>query len=70
VQRQRSVIVAVGKTQVAATSQAGRYRKSTSSWSPAGPAAPSTAGVMRIAAAPTAQVHTAFQTPVSAAVNS
>lgn len=70
VQRQCSVIVAVGKAQVAAaTSQAGRYRRIHFIVVAAGPAGPSTSGVVRIAATPTAQVHSAVQAAVSAAVN-
>lgn len=70
VQRQCSVIVAVGKAQVAAaTSQASRYRQVHFIVVAAGPAGPSTSGVVRIAATPTGQVHSAVQAAVSAAVN-
>lgn len=70
VQRQCSVIVAVGRAQVAAaTAQAGRYHKVHFIVVAAGPPGPSTSRVVRIAAAPTAQVHSAVQAAVSAAVN-
>jgi basic membrane lipoprotein Med (substrate-binding protein (PBP1-ABC) superfamily) len=70
VQRQCGVIVAVGPAQVAAaTSQADRYRQIHFIVISAGPSGPSTSRVVRIAAAPTAQVHAAVQAAVSAAVN-
>ncbi len=70
VQRQCSVIVAVGPAQVAAaTAQAGRYRQVHFIVVAAGPAGSSSSGVVRIAAAPAARVHSAVQAAVSAAVN-
>jgi hypothetical protein len=67
VQRQCSVIVAVGQAQVAAaTSQAARYghvRFIVITRRPAG------SGVIRVPSAPAAQVHQAVQAAVSAAVN-
>lgn len=67
VQRQCSVIVAVGPAQVAAaTSQAARYRRVHFIVVTSGPAG---TGVVRIAAAPAAGVHAAVQAAVSAAVH-
>jgi basic membrane lipoprotein Med (substrate-binding protein (PBP1-ABC) superfamily) len=70
VQRQCGVIVAVGPAQVAAaTSQAARYRQVHFIVVTQGQPGPPTSGVVRIAAAPAAQVHSAVQAAVSAAVN-
>jgi len=72
VQRQCSVIVAVGPAQVAAaTAQAARYRRVRFIViSPGqGQVGPAASGVVQIASGPTAQVHQAVQAAVSAAVN-
>lgn len=73
VQRKCTVIVAVGRPQVAAaTSQAARYQHVhfiVIIPGSADQAGPSTPAVVRIASGPAAQVHTAVQAAVSAAVN-
>jgi basic membrane lipoprotein Med (substrate-binding protein (PBP1-ABC) superfamily) len=67
VQRQCTVIVAVGTAQVAAArSQATRYRRVHFIVVTQGPAG---TGVVRVSPAPAAQVHAAVQAAVSAAVN-
>ncbi len=67
VQRQCTVIVAVGQAQVAAaTSQAARYGHVHFIVISQGPA---DAGVVRVPSTPTAQVHQAVQAAVSAAVS-
>ena len=67
VQRQCTVIVAVGQAQVAAaTSQAAKYGHVHFIVITQGPAG---SGVVRVPSAPTAQVHQAVQAAVSAAVN-
>lgn len=67
VQRQCSVIVAVGRAQVAAaTSQAARYRHVHFIVITQGPAG---SWVVRVPSAPAAQVHQAVQAAVSAAVS-
>jgi basic membrane lipoprotein Med (substrate-binding protein (PBP1-ABC) superfamily) len=70
VQRECRVIVAVGRAQVAAaTAQADRYHQVHFIVVATGPAGPSDSAVVRIAAAPAAQVHSAVQAAVRAAVN-
>lgn len=73
VQRQCAVIVAVGQAQaVAATSEAARYRGVrfiVIARGRAGAAGPATSGVIRISAGPAAQVRSAVEAAVSAAVN-
>lgn len=67
VQRQCTVIVAVGRAQVAAaTSQAARYSHVHFIVITQGPAS---SGVVRVPSAPSAQVHAAVQAAVSAAIN-
>lgn len=67
VQRQCSVIVAVGRAQVAAaTSQAARYGRVRFIVVTQGRAGP---GVVRISSTPAARVHAAVQAAVSAAVS-
>lgn len=67
VQRQCTVVVAVGDAQVsAATSQAARYGHVHFIVITRGPAGP---GVVRVPSAPAANVHQAVQAAVSAAVN-
>jgi basic membrane lipoprotein Med (substrate-binding protein (PBP1-ABC) superfamily) len=70
VQRQCGVIVAVGPAQVAAaTSQAPRYRQVHFIVIAQGQGGPPASAVVRIAPAPAAEVHSAVQAAVSAAVN-
>jgi basic membrane lipoprotein Med (substrate-binding protein (PBP1-ABC) superfamily) len=70
VQRQCTVIVAVGQAQVAAaTSQAARYGHVRFIVITPGAGVPAGSGVVRVSSAPTAHVHQAVQAAVSAAVN-
>lgn len=80
VQRQCTVIVAVGQAQVAAAiSQAAKYghvhfivitpAAGVPGGPPPGSAQPAGSGVVRVPSAPTAHVHQAVQAAVSAAVN-